>query len=144
MERCLAGVFAVLLVFSGAARRVAAQTQTTGDVAGVVTDRSGAIVSGAKIVLMDDAKGSSRETRTNRDGSYRFYLLAPGSYTVTFTAPGFQTSKRSVKVSLGEVTSADLELTLGPSNQTVVVNEESPLTQSENGDVASTLTEGQI
>jgi hypothetical protein len=144
MERCLAGVFAVLLVFSGAARRVAAQTQTTGDVAGVVTDQSGAIVSGAKIVLMDDAKGSSRETRTNRDGSYRFYLLAPGSYTVTFTAPGFQTSKRSVKVSLGEVTSADLELTLGPSNQTVVVNEESPLTQSENGDVASTLTEGQI
>src|ERR1700730_6463894 len=144
MERSLAAIFAVLLVLPWAARRVAAQTQTTGDVAGLVTDQSGAIVPGAKIALRDDAKGSTQETETNREGSYHLYLLTPGPYTATVTAPGFQTSKRSIKVSLGQVSSADLVLTLGSSSQTILVTEQAPLTQSENGNVASTLSEEQV
>jgi Carboxypeptidase regulatory-like domain len=60
--------------------RVGAQTTTTGDIAGVVTDPTAAVVSGALITLENIDTGSSTSTKTNLQGSYTFSLLQPGSY----------------------------------------------------------------
>jgi len=81
-------LLSVLLAFAAAfaAPQLLAQSQTTGDVTGAVTDQSGASVPDAKIALKDLSKGSTQETLTNKDGVYHFYLLTPGSYNVTVTA----------------------------------------------------------
>ena len=140
----LAALFAVLCSLSFSCVRLAAQTQTTGDVAGVVTDASGAVVPAAKVVLKSNDRGTSQDITTSKDGVYRFFLLAPGSYTVTASAAGFQTSQQVVQVSLGQIATADVHLTVGSSNSTVTVTEEAPLIESENGNVSSTLSEKQI
>ncbi len=140
----LAALFAVLCSLSFNSARLAAQTQTTGDVAGVVTDASGAVVPAAKVVLKSNDRGTSQDITTSKDGVYLFFLLAPGSYTVTASAAGFQTSQQVVQVSLGQIATADVHLTVGSSNSTVTVTEEAPLVESENGNVSSTLSEKQI
>jgi hypothetical protein len=134
-------LFGLLLLFAFAPNLLLAQTTTTGDIAGSVTDPTGAVVPDVKISLKDLARGATTETRTTRDGAYRFYLLSPGDYSVTATAAGFQTVSRGIQVSVGQVSTADIQLALGTSAQTIEVTEQPPLIQADTGNLTSTINE---
>jgi hypothetical protein len=135
----------LLFVVSFSALRLPAQTQTTGEITGVVTDPSGAVVGKAKVTLQDNAKGSTQSAETNKEGVYRVQLLNPSQYTITVTSSGFQEAGTVVDVALGQVTSADVQLTIGSASQTVIVaGEAEPLIQTENGNVASTFSQQQL
>ena len=116
---------ALLLAAMFCAPQVPAQTQTTGEITGVVTDPSGAVVAAAKVMLADNAKGSTQTTVTNKDGIYHFQLLNPSNYTVSVTSPGFQETKKILTVALGQVTSGDIQLMIGPASQIVNVDRRS-------------------
>ena len=143
-KRFFAAVFALLVVLSLGSTRLAAQTQSSGDITGIVTDASGAIVPDADVTLKDNAKGSTQDSKTSKDGSYRFYLLSPGSYTVTVSAKGFSTQSRGVNVNVGQIATLSFSLAIGVSSTTVTVTEAAPLLQSDNGNVAATLSQEQI
>jgi len=143
-KRFFVFVFAILVALSLGSTRLAAQTQSTGDVAGVVTDPSNSVVPDARVNLKDNAKGNSQDTKSNRDGSYRFYLLPPGTYTVTVSASGFQNTARVVEVAVGQIANINIQLTLGLTTQTVTVTESAPLMSTDNGNVAATLSQSQI
>src|SRR4051812_35830215 len=71
-----------------------ALAQNTG-IAGVVKDTSGAVIPGVTVeasspVLIEKV----RTVTTNAQGLYTIVDLRPGSYTVTFSLPGFSTVKR--------------------------------------------------
>jgi len=70
---------------------ISAQT-FRGTVLGTVTDVSGARVSGASVKVHNVATGLERTTQTSGDGSYSVPELPIGSYTVTVSQSGFQTS----------------------------------------------------
>ena len=135
---------ALLLAAVLMAPQLPAQTQTTGDIAGIVTDQSGAIVPQAKVTLKDTAKGSTQDTQTNKDGQYRFFLLPPGSYTVSVSVPSFQPVSRAVDVNIGQVIALDIQLQVATSTTTITVTEAVPLLQTENGNEASTISQQQI
>ena len=143
-KRFFAAVFALLVVLSLSSTRVNAQNSTTGDIAGVVTDPSGATVPGAKVSLKDETKGNTQETTTNKDGVYHFYLLAPGPYTVTVSATGFQSFSRHANAAVGQIASLNISLTLGAATSTVTVTEAAPLIQTENGDTSTSLSAQQV
>jgi len=124
--------------------RVAAQTATTGDITGTVTDPSGSVIPDAKTTLKSLEKGYVLETKTNALGVYRFTLSSPGSYAITVTASGFRTATRQAAVALGQVTTEDIKLELGAATQSVTVTEEPPLLQTENGNLATTVVGRQI
>src|SRR5207249_10411458 len=63
-----------------------------GTILGTVTDASGAVVSGAKVTVRNVGTGLERSTQTSPDGSYSLPELPIGTYTVTATQSGFQTS----------------------------------------------------
>src|SRR3984885_12278984 len=113
--------FALLLTAVFCAPQVPAQTQTTGEITGVVTDPSGSVVASAKVVLTDNAKGTTQTTVTNKDGIYHFQLLNPSNYTVSVRSSGFQETKKMFTVRLGQVTSGDIQLMIGPASQIVNV-----------------------
>lgn len=121
-----------------------AQTQTTGDVTGVVTDQSGAVVPDAKVSLKDNAKGATQDTQSGKDGVYHFYLLQPGSYTVTAQAMGFTSASRGVAVNVGQIATLNVQLAVAGSSMTVTVTEAAPLIQTSDGNVAATINQQQI
>jgi hypothetical protein len=143
-KRFFAAVFALLVVLSLGSTKVGAQTTTTGDIAGVVTDPSGATVPGAKVGLKDETKGNTQESTTNKDGVYHFYLLSPGPYTITVTATGFQSFSRHANAAVGQIASVNIALSLGAATSTVTVTEAAPLIQTENGDTSTSLSAQQV
>ena len=60
---------------------------------GVVADSTGAQVPGAKVVLTDVATNVARVTVSNGSGDYNFVSVPPARYTLTISAPAFQTQK---------------------------------------------------
>ena len=135
----------LLFVVFFSALRLPAQTQTTGEITGVVIDPSGGVIANAKVALKDNSKGSTQSAETNKEGVYHFQLLNPSNYTITVSFPGFQEAATVVDVALGQVTSADIHLTIGSATQTVTVAGESePLIQTENGNVATTFSQQQL
>jgi hypothetical protein len=143
-KRFFGVVLALLVVLSIGSIRLAAQTTSTGDIAGVVSDPSNAVVPDAKVSLKDNSKGNAQDTKTSKDGAYRFYLLPSGSYTISVTASGFQTVTRVVDVNVGQIANINFQMPLGSSSQTVTVTEAPPLLQTENGNVATTMSERQV
>ena len=102
--------------------------QTTSRLTGTVHDRSGAVIGGARVVLLNEATGVSFETVTTSAGAYLFDAVKPGSYTVRVAAPGFKSveSKGNV-VTIGQPTAVNLSLSVGAASETVEVKEEADL-----------------
>jgi hypothetical protein len=67
----------------------------SGSISAIVADRSGAVIPDAKVVLKNEATNVTRETTTNGAGLFTFPAVQPGSYTVTVSAPGLQTTQRT-------------------------------------------------
>jgi hypothetical protein len=63
-----------------------------GTILGTVTDPSGAVVAGAKVTVTNAGTALERSTETSADGSYALPELPIGTYTVTITLAGFETS----------------------------------------------------
>jgi hypothetical protein len=112
------------LVVSAGAQKI------TGDISGTVTDPTGAAVAGASITVTNPATGLERTATTNDTGSYRFVELPPGRYRLSVTAQGFKTVNREAEVSLGLVTSADFQLPVGATGESVTVEDVIPLVQT--------------
>jgi hypothetical protein len=135
----------VLLVIAAVmAPSLMAQSLVTGDLTGTVTDPSGAVVSGATVTAKSTTNGSSRTTTTTSNGSYRFSLLQPGSYTVTVTAQGFSKAESSASVNVGQATVADVKVSVGSSSQTVEVTGAVPLVQADNADLSTNFDQNLI
>src|SRR5690349_22935740 len=63
---------------------------TTSRVTGVVTDNTGAAVSGATVTLTNEGTNTSINTQTSDSGTYTFDLIQPGKYTITVEKQGFK------------------------------------------------------
>src|ERR1700757_759998 len=107
--------------------QLVAQTAISGGLTGVVIDPSGAVLQNANVEIEQDSKGTTRSTRTNRDGVYRFFFLAPDQYLVTVIAPGFEAANRTVAVSVGQISSVDFTLKIGSAKSTVAVKADASL-----------------
>ena len=70
------------------------QTQTTGTISGTITDATGAVIPGAKIILTNKATGQSQTTTTNSAGYYIFPNLPAGTYDVSAEKESFQSNDR--------------------------------------------------
>ena len=126
------------------ASNLQAQTTSSGGLSGVVVDSSHAVVPDADVEIADTAKGTTQSTKTDHEGVYRFFFLAPGKYTLSVKHPGFRQERRTVAVLLGPTVSVNVTLTIGTANSSITVTDEAPLIQAENGDVSTTMNQSQV
>lgn len=132
-------LLASLLVVSAAA-----QSTVSGDVSGIVTDPTGAVLPNAPVTLTNNGTGAKQNTTTNAAGVYRFSLLTPGGYTVSVTPQGFQEVKRGVTVTVGQASTVNLQAAIAGGGQTVEVTAEGGVVQTQNGNISTTFTTDQI
>ncbi|MEQ1761043.1 MAG: carboxypeptidase-like regulatory domain-containing protein, partial [Vicinamibacterales bacterium] len=72
-----------------------AQSTTSGTIAGTVKDTTGAVLPGVTIEASSPALiEKTRAAVTDEQGNYKIVELRPGTYSVTFTLPGFSTVRR--------------------------------------------------
>jgi hypothetical protein len=116
----LSFILLVVSVFVGHSSRVWAQSSTTGGLRGTITDSAGAVVPGATVSLVNDATNQKLATTTDANGTYGFSLLAPGTYRIDFSAPGFKTSQLpTLMVNVSEVPVVDATLEAGAAEDRI-------------------------
>jgi Carboxypeptidase regulatory-like domain/TonB-dependent Receptor Plug Domain len=98
-----------------------AQTIVTGSVAGTVMDPSGAIIAGATVTIKNNETGAVQTAQSGANGVFQFPLLKPGTYTLTTSQQGFQTTQQAVAVRVGQTTTVTAKLPLGAGSTTVEV-----------------------
>jgi len=118
---CLAVVISLLLPASLSAQGA------NGRIVGRIADVSGAVLAAAKITLLNEATGISRDAKTNDSGDYTFVEVAPGTYTVQFELTGFKKNvQKGVTVDLNQVVTLNSTLQIGGSQEIVDVTSEAP------------------
>ncbi len=132
------GIPALLLMMTAFSVQLPAQSLTTGDINGTVTDPTGAAVPNASVTLNNPATNIAQSTTTNAQGNYRFAFLAAGTYRLTVSANGFQTQEHpGLIVTPGQPTPVNVQLAIGTSSTSVTVVETSSTLQSDNADVST-------
>jgi outer membrane receptor protein involved in Fe transport len=129
--------WALLLAFAGSLG--VALAQTTGDIAGRVTDATGAPLPGATVEARSPSLQGVRSSLTGRDGFYRFPQVPPGAYTVTATLSTFRPVERTCVVSLDMTATVDLTILLETEAQ-VVVSGKAPTIDSTNTTTGTNYT----
>ncbi len=120
------------------------QTMTTADVAGTVTDASGAVVPNATVTLTSTDTNQVRTTTSGSTGQYRFSLVAPGPYTVLAQTTGLKSNVERVDLLVGQGQQINLILNPQSTQQVVQVTGEASLVQSENANLETSFNTKQI
>ncbi len=134
----------VFVAFALCASLCAGQA-VTGSVLGTVTDSSGAVVPGAKVMITAVDTSISRSAETNASGFYSFPQLEPGRYRVTVEREGFRKAvKDGLDVLVNTTVRADLELTPGALSESVSVTAEAAMLQTDRSDTGRKLESATI
>ncbi|HEY3122477.1 MAG TPA: carboxypeptidase-like regulatory domain-containing protein [Thermoanaerobaculia bacterium] len=128
------GLRPVIVLVLSLSAPFSSKAQTTGDIQGLVMDRSGVPISGATIEARSSSLQGTRLAVTGDDGTYSLPGLPPGMYRVRGFLEGFDSEEKTATVSLDATTTVDLRLRLSAREEVVVSGEASAV------DVTSTET----
>jgi len=130
----------LVLIFAPA---VFAQVSAT--LSGIVTDQSGAIVSGAAVTVKNLETGTVRITTTGYTGQYQMFSLPVGEYQVEVAKQGFAEQIRTgIRLVVGQDATVDVTLRLGPVRQQMRVNADAPLVSVTTADISGLVGEQQV
>lgn len=135
LARVLLAVLCVLTLAGSAW----AQNTNSGDIRGTVTDQTGAVIPGVKVMILNTDTGMEKELITNDAGIYDAVSILPGNYKLTFSKEGFQVLVRDgITLQVGLLT-VDAQLVVGATTQQVEVTAEATLLKTETGEQTTTL-----
>ena len=134
-------VFVMLcLGFAGAA-----YAQQNSEITGIITDQTGAVISGAQITLTDTAKGTVVNAVSNDAGYYTFGGLNPSTYDLKAVAKGFQTFvANGLVVNVSQTLRDDIKLQVGTEATTVTVQANALQVQTDDNVISTTITSQQV
>jgi hypothetical protein len=101
---------------------------TGGRILGRVADSTGAVISGVKVTLVNEATGVGRDTTTNESGDYTFIEVVPGNYRAEYSLSGFKKFIRTnVTLDVNQVLTLNTTLQPGGASEVVEVTSQAPL-----------------
>ena len=116
-----------------------------GTILGGVFDSTGGAIAGAKVTIIDVARGTTRALTTDAAGEFTAPTLLSGTYTVRAEAQGFQTAEHTnVLLEVAQDVRVDLTLSPGEQTQTVTVTEEIPAIDTTNATLGGDVTNQSI
>src|SRR6516164_2712355 len=122
----------------------AQQTASSG-IVGQVTDATQAAVAGASVIVTNTGTHAVRSAVTDAQGSFSVPNLAPATYDIRVEKAGFQTAVVSAfDLPIGQIAHPTITLALGQVSETVNVQAEAPLLQSQSAEVGQVIDPKQI
>ena len=111
-----------------------------GVVTGVVADPAGAAVPNAVVTLTNEGTAIAQNSHTGSDGSFRFSLVPPGSYTLTVESTGFAKSEtKKIQVNASQTVPVEVKLSIATSSTAVEVTTQGTIVQTATSDLATTV-----
>ncbi len=134
-------LFVCLFLFLGPS----AYGQTAGEIAGIVTDPSGATIPGATVTATNTATNARRMTTTNEAGIYTFPALVPGMYEVKVEMEGFRSFiRRDIRLEVQQVARINVTLEVGEVTQSIEVTGGAPLLDTDNATTGTVIEQRRI
>ena len=134
------GVWSFCLV---AVTRCGISQSTSASVNGTVRDQSGAVISGAQIVLANVDTGVRHATAAGSAGIYSLGDIAPGNYSAQASKDGFTTEKRTgILLQVNQTATLDFTLAVGLQKETVTVNSHLSVIDSTTSELGTVVTTG--
>jgi len=131
MQRCFqraALALGVLVLATTAAFAQGGGASSTATITGRVADNSGAVLPGVTVTASSPSMLGTQTAVTNDQGAYRFPAVPPGTYTLSYELPGFNTLRREgIELRLGFTANINVELQVASLQETVTVTGESPV-----------------
>ncbi len=138
--RVLSGLLVLLTAMVLSSSPASAQLSGKGEIKGVVTDASGAVVPGAVVTATSATQGTKMSRTTSNSGDFDLTPLNPDVYRVTVTAKGFQTlNQDNVQVNALEVSDLKISLTVGAETQSIDVSAAPPQLETSNATLGATM-----
>ncbi len=132
----------VIAIFALSLEFAAAQSATSGAIAGVARDATGAVLPGVTVEAESPALIEKvRTVVTDEQGRYQIVELRPGVYSVTFSLAGFTTFRRAgVELVTGFTANINAEMRIGAIEETITVSGASPVVDVQNVRSQAVLT----
>jgi len=112
----------------------------TGSISGTITDASGAVVKGATVKIKNEGTAAELTTTAGGEGAYVFSPVRIGSYTLTASAAGFQTTvAKGVVVNVSANVLVNMALKTGATTETVEVTSAAPVLQTQDASVGQVV-----
>src|ERR1022692_4347669 len=118
----------------------------TSVIRGTITDASGAVVQAAALTVTDVTKGRSRMTISGTADEFEFVQLPPAdTFSIAVQAPGYKKELRSgIVLETGQKSRVDIVLSPGTVSDTVMVQGDISLVQSEDAAVGDVVDERKV
>src|SRR5580658_5123833 len=117
-----------------------AQIAGTGNIQGVVTDPTGAVVPQASVILTDESTRVTRKSTTDGAGVYVFPGVPITTYDITVSAPGFKTyEQKRIVLEVGSSISVNAVMSVGTAEMKVEVQSEGLQLQTEDATFKQTI-----
>jgi hypothetical protein len=121
------------------------QTASTGALAAVVLDPSGAVIKGASIHLAKADDPEELSAITDESGRFRFPLLSPGAYDLEVNATGFKAvSRPEIQIQVTETLRLEIYLELATRSEEAQVSAETPMIQLDTAALGRVVSENTL
>src|SRR5215472_12959245 len=105
-----------------------------GTITGTISDPAGAVVANAAIEARNTETGAVYPVASSATGNYTLAELPAGTYEVTVTTPGFKKYVRpGLIVQAAQIIRVDAAMEVGNASESVTINEQAPLLNTESG-----------
>jgi len=119
--------------------------QATGSFSGTITDKAGAVISGATVNAVSQETGLTRDTKTDDSGHYIIPLLPVADYTIRVQFQGFQTTEqKNIRLQVDEHREIDFTLVPASVSSTVEVNATEVAVETANSTLGQVITSEQV
>ncbi|PYR19211.1 MAG: hypothetical protein DMF98_24865, partial [Acidobacteria bacterium] len=136
VPRILVFLTGAALLTTSAWAQLASQTALVG----TVTDSGGLVVPGAQVVAVNAGTQDTYEASTNAEGYYNIQFVRTGTYEITVTLTGFQTSKVSgVEVANNQVVRTNVVMKVGQLNESITVVASAPILDTDSAKISETI-----
>ena len=142
--KCLRALMFVVVALAGCGVFVYGQG-TSGSLTGLVSDPSGAVVSGATVTLTNLGTNFAQTVKTDNTGVYLIKPVEPGSYSMKINAQGFAGYVQTgIVINANEYATQNVHLKIGSTGETVSVTADTELINTTTAELGSTVNEAAI
>jgi hypothetical protein len=140
MKTFIRRFISVLIVMAVASLPVVVLAQAiSGDLLGVVTDPTGALIANARVVATNLGTGAKTTTTTGTNGEYRFVNLPVGHYSLEMTSPGMTGGFKDVQVQLNTQATVNIKASVTASQQVIEVTADSVTIDTTTANIQNTF-----